>query len=332
MDFNKLIQSIETKEFKPVYFLHGEEPYFIDAITNAIIKNALNDAERDFNQAIVYGKDSDVISVISQAKEYPMMAERRLVVVREAQDLKNIEELASYMEAPNDSTIFVINYKYKKFDSRKKVFKAAKKTGVVYLSDKIKEYNLSGWINSYVKERGYNITPKASELLVEFLGDNISKIINEFNKLEILVEKGTTINEVHIEENIGISKDYNVFELVNAIAIRDVNKANIIVNYFDHNPKAGSIIMVIANIFKLHSQMMKVHFLDNKSKENVASSLKLHPFVAQKMLNSIKIYKPKKIASNIATLHEYDLKSKGVDNPSSTPGQLMKELIYKLLH
>ena len=172
----------------------------------------------------------------------------------------------------------------------------------------------------------------ASELLVEFLGDNLSKVINEFNKLEILVEKGTTINEVHIEENIGISKDYNVFELVNAIAIRDVTKANVIVNYFDHNPKAGSIIMVIANIFKLHSQMMKVHFLDNKSKENVATSLKLHPFVAQKMLNSIKIYKPKKIASNIATLHEYDLKSKGVDNPSSTPGQLMKELIYKLLH
>lgn len=332
MDFNTIIKSIQAKDIKPIYFLHGEEPYFIDAITNAIIENSLDEAERDFNQAIVYGKDSDVIQVISQAKEYPMMAQRRLVVVREAQDLKKIEELASYMEEPNESTVFVINYKYKKFDSRKKVFKAAKKNGVVYQSDKIKEYNLSGWINSYVKERGYNITPKASELLVEFLGDDLSKVINEFNKLEILVEKGTTINEVHIEENIGISKDYNVFELVNAIAIRDVTKANVIVNYFDHNPKAGSIIMVIANIFKLHSQMMKVHFLSNKTKENVATSLKMHPFVAQKMLNSIKIYNPKKIAANIATLHEYDLKSKGVDNPSSTPGQLMKELIYKLMH
>ena len=236
------------------------------------------------------------------------------------------------MEDPNENTVFVINYKFKKFDSRKKIFKAAKKNGVVFQSDKIKEYQLSGWINSYVKERGYNITPKASELLVEFLGDDLSKVINEFNKLEILVEKGTTINEVHIEENIGISKDYNVFELVNAIAIRDISKANIIVSYFDHNPKAGSIIMVIANIFKLHSQMMKVHFLGNKTKENIASSLKIHPFVAGKMLNSIKIYNPKKIAANISTLHEYDLKSKGVDNPSSTPGQLMKELIYKLMH
>ena len=332
MDFNKIIQSIKAKEFKPVYFLHGEEPYFIDAISDAIIENSLEEGERDFNQAVVYGKDSEVISIISQAKEYPMMAQRRLVVIREAQDLKKIEELAAYLEEPNESTVFVINYKYKKFDSRKKVFKAAKKNGIVYQSDKIKEYNLSGWINSFVKDRGYNITPKASELLVEFLGDSLSKIINEFNKLEILVEKGTTINEVHIEENIGISKDYNVFELVNAIAIRDVSKANVIVNYFDHNPKAGSIIMVIANIFKLHSQMMKVHFLSNKSKENIASSLKMHPFVAQKMLNSIKIYNPKKIAANISTLHEYDLKSKGVDNPSSTPGQLMTELIYKLMH
>jgi len=332
MDFKSIIQSIKAKDFKPIYFLHGEEPYFIDAISNAIIENSLDEAERDFNQAIVYGKDSDVIQVISQAKEYPMMAQRRLVVVREAQDLKKIEELASYMEEPNESTVFVINYKFKKFDSRKKLFKAAKKNGIVYQSDKIKEYNLFGWINSYVKDRGYSITPKASELLVEFLGDDLSKVINEFNKLEILVEKGTTINEVHIEENIGISKDYNVFELVNAIAIRDVTKANVIINYFDHNPKAGSIIMVIANIFKLHSQMMKVHFLGNKSKENVAASLKMHPFVAQKMLNSIKIYNPKKIAANISTLHEYDLKSKGVDNPSSTPGQLMKELIYKLMH
>ena len=197
MDFKSIIQSIKAKDFKPIYFLHGEEPYFIDEITNAIIENSLDEAERDFNQAIVYGKDSDVIHIISQAKEYPMMAQRRLVVVREAQDLKYFrktaedlkknDELASYFENPSDQTIFVINYKFKKFDSRKKIFKAAKKNGVVFQSDKIKEYQLSGWINSYVKERGYNITPKASELLVEFLGDDLSKVINEFNKLEILV-------------------------------------------------------------------------------------------------------------------------------------------------
>ncbi|MBL1280338.1 MAG: DNA polymerase III subunit delta [Fluviicola sp.] len=333
MDYKGILQNIKAKNFEKIYFLHGEEAYYIDKITDAIIENALEEHERDFNQSIIYGKDADALSIISEAKGYPMMANRRLVVLKEAQYFsKKMEDLLPYFEDPSEQTIFVINYKYGKYDSRKKAIKAAAKNGLVYRSDKVPEYKLVDWINNYIKSKGYSISSKACMLLAEFLGDDLSKITNEVDKLEILVEKGTTINEVHIEENIGISKDYNVFELGNAIGVRDVLKANKIVDYFVHNPKAGPMVMVVANLFTLHSQMMKVHFSKNKSKDAIAKSLRMHPFVAGKILSACKIYNPKKIAANIAILHEYDLKSKGVDNPSTTPGELMKELIFKLMH
>lgn len=332
MDHKLIIQDIKAKKFEKIYFLHGEEAYFIDEITHAIIENALEDHERDFNQTILYGKDSDALSIISEAKGYPMMAERRLVVLKEAQDFKALEDLTPYFEAPSEQTIFVINYKYKKYDTRKKSIKACAKNGLVYKSDKVPEYKLTDWINSFVGSSGYSVTPKASMLIAEFLGNDLSKIVNELDKLQILVEKGTTINEIHIEENIGISKDYNVFELINAISIRDVSKANKIVDYFDHNPKATSIIVVISNLFNHFSKLMKIHFLQNKSRESVATAIRVPPFVAGQLLSSIKIYNPKKIAANIAILHEYDLKSKGVNNSSFSHGQLMKELVYQLMH
>jgi DNA polymerase-3 subunit delta len=332
MDHKKIIQQIKSKQFENIYFLHGEEAYYIDQITDAIVENALEEHERDFNQSILYGKDSDAKSIIAEAKGYPMMAERRLVVLKEAQDFKGIEDLTSYFESPSEQTIFVINHKYKNYDSRKKSIKAAAKNGLVFKSEKVKDYKLADWITAFVKSNGYGITPKASMLIAEFLGNDLSKISNELDKLQILVEKGTTINEIHIEENIGISKDYNVFELSNAIGIRDVTKANTIVDYFEHNPKATSIVVVISNLFNHFSRLMRIHFLENKSKEAVASALKVHPFVASQLMNSAKIYNPKKIAANISVLHEYDLKSKGVNNTSFTEGQLMKEMIYRLMH
>ena len=332
MDHKRIIQDIEAKKFEKIYFLHGEEAYFIDAITTALIEHALEDHERDFNQTIVYGKDSDALSIISEAKGYPMMAERRLVVLKEAQDFRGLEDLTPYFEAPSDQTIFIVNYKYKKYDSRKKSIKAAAKNGLVFKSDKVPEYKLSEWINGYVSTLGYSITPKASMLIAEFLGNDISKIVNELDKLQILVEKGTTINEIHVEENIGISKDYNVFELVNAVSIGDITKANKIVDYFDHNPKATSIIVVVSNLFNHFSKLMKIHFLQNKSRDAIAAAVRVPPFVAGQLLGATKLYSPKKIAANIAILHEYDLKSKGVNNSSFTHGQLMKELIYRLMH
>ncbi len=333
MDHALILKDIHAKKLEKIYFLHGEEPYFIDEITRAIVENALEEHERDFNQVIVYGKDVEPLSLISELKNYPMMAARKLVVLKEAQDFKLMDELESYFEAPSETTIFVINYKYKTFDSRKKLIKFAAKNGIVYKSEKIKEYQLVDWITKYIRTQGFGITPKASMLLGEFLGSDIGRIVKEVEKLTLLLEKSTTINDIHIEENIGISKDYNVFELTNALAIRDIPKVFQIVNYFEHNTKATDIIVVISTIFKFHTQLMRIHFLPTKSKDAVAAALKIHPFVAANLIQATKVYNPKKIAINIAVLHEYDLKSKGVGNTGAfSQSDLMKEMVYRLLY
>jgi DNA polymerase-3 subunit delta len=333
MDHLQLIKEIRSGQFRKIYFLHGEEPFFIDEISNAVIEGALQEHERDFNQSIIYGKDADPRSLIAELNGYPMMAQRRLVVLREAQEFdKKMEELAPYFNSPLDSTIFVVCFKYKNYDSRKKLVKLAEKQGIVFKSEKIKEYALGDWILKYVKTKGYGLSSKACSLLVEFLGNDLGRIVNEVEKLTIILEQGTTINEVHIEENIGISKDYNVFELTNALAARDVFKANRIVKYFEHNPKAANIVVVIPQIFRLFSQLLRIHFLPNKSAEAVASGLKVHPFVAKELLHASKQFDPRKIASNIAILQEYDLKAKGVGNSSASHAELMRELIFRMLH
>ncbi|MDB0011214.1 DNA polymerase III subunit delta [Crocinitomicaceae bacterium] len=334
MDYKAIIKDIQNKKFEKIYFLHGEEGFFIDEITNALIENVLEPHEKDFNQAIIYGKDADVLSVVSEAKGYPMMASRKLVIVKEAQEIKDKDFtlFESYLDQPSELTVFVINYKHKTFDTRKKLAKSAAKNGLMFKSDKVKDYLLAEWISNYVKSVGYGISSKASILLAEFLGSNLSKISNELDKLFILLEKGTTINEIHVEENIGISKDFNPFELINAISVRDVNKAYQIAKYFEHNPKAGDIHQVIPSAFGFFSKIMKVHFLSNKTKDAVATALKVHPFVASQMINASKVYNPKKIASNIAILHEYDLKSKGINNSSFPQNELMREMLFRLLH
>lgn len=332
MDHKLLLKEIRNKKFEKIYFLHGEEPYFIDVLTKAIQDNALEESERDFNQSILYGKDAEVLSLISELKSYPMMAERRLVILKEAQYFKAIEQLESYLENPANSTIFVICYKYKTFDARKKTLKNALKNGVVFKSEKVKEYQLAEWIQQYIKTTGYELTSKACMLLIESLGNDLGRIVKELEKLAVLIEKGTIINENHIEENIGISKDYNVFELTNAVANKDNLKALKIVDYFEHNPKAADLVFVISNLFKFFSQIMRIHFLPNKSREAVAKALGVHPFVAGELTNAKNKYEPRKIAANIALIHEYDLKSKGVGNTSATQGELMREMVYQLIH
>jgi DNA polymerase-3 subunit delta len=332
MDHKLIIKDIKSGKFEKIYFLHGDEPYFIDAISNEIEANAIKEHERDFNLSIVYGKDAETLSLIGELNSYPMMAERRVVILREAQYFKDIEKLESYFNQPSNSTIFVICHKYGTYDSRKKSLKAIAKNGLIFKSDKVREYQLADWINSYVKSIGYEITSKASMLLTEFIGNDISRIVNEIEKLTILVQKGTPINDVHIEENIGISKDYNVFELTNAIQVRDSLKSFKIIQYFENNPKAADITVVISNLFRLFSNMMRIHFLPNKSREAVVQALGVHPFVAGELLNVRNNFDPRKLASNIEVLHEFDLKSKGVGNPSATQGELMREMIFKLLH
>ncbi len=332
MDSKSLIKDIKAGKFLPVYVLHGDEAYYIDEISDAIQEHALEEHERDFNQSIVYGKEADLLTLISDLRSYPLMSERRLLILKEAQDFKLLEELNAYIENPLSSTVLVICHKYKAIDARKKLLKSAAKVGVIFKSDKVKEYQLVDWTLNMVKAKGFGITSKANMLLVESLGNDLSRIVNEINKLAILIEPGTTINEVHIEENIGISKDYNIYELANAVAVKDYLKAMKIVNYFDQNLKPGDFIPIYSSLFKFFTQIMRIHFLPNKSQEAVARALQIHPFVANGLLSSKNNYSPKKIASNIELLHIYDLKAKGVGNQSMPAGELMRELVFQLLH
>lgn len=332
MDYKAIIKDVRNKQFKPIYALHGEEPYFIDAICDAIIEHALEEHERDFNQTILYGRDADPLAVISEAKGFPMMAERRLVVLREAQDMKDIYALESYCAAPNPSTVFVICHKYKALDGKRKMVKELANTGLVFKSEKVRDYQLTDWISNYVKGIGFDITSKAASLLGEFLGNDLGRIVNELEKLSIILEKGTRISDIHIEENIGISKDYNNFELTNAIAKRDTLKVFQIAHYFERNPKDHSIIAIISNLFSFYTNLMRIHFLPNKTPDAVASALRVHPFVAKELMQAANIYNPRVLAANVAVLHEYDLKAKGVGNASFAEGELMREMLYKLMH
>ena len=331
MDSKAILKEIKAGVFKSVYILHGEEPFFIDELSDAIEKHALEEHERDFNQSIFYGKDLDLAVLINDLKSYPLMAERRLVIVKEAQDFKQLESLETYMESPNLTTVFVVCHKYKTIDARKKLLKSVGKNGLIFKSEKVRDYQLGEWIQNQVKSLGFGISSKANMLLVESIGNDLSRIVNELNKLAIFVAKGTTIDDAIIEENIGISKDYNIFELTNAIRNRDLLKALKIVNYFESNPKAANLVVIIPNLYKLFSQLMRIHFLPNKSREGVAQALGLHPFVAGELINARNNFNPKMIAANIALLHEYDLKGKGLGNSSSTQGELMRELVIQLL-
>lgn len=332
MDYKAIIKDIKNKQFKPVYALHGEEPFFIDAISDAILENCLEEHERDFNQTVFYGRDTDPMTVASEAKGFPMMSERRLVMVREAQDMKDIYALESYCANPNPSTVLVLCHKYKALDGKRKMVKELSNTGLVFKSEKVRDYQLNDWIAGYVKGIGYDITSKAASLLNEFLGNDLGRIVNELEKLSIILEKGTRISDIHIEENIGISKDYNNFELTNAIAARDTLKVFQIAHYFERNPKDHSIIAIISSLFGFYSNLMRIHFLPNKSPDAVASALRVHPFVAKQLMQAANVYPPKVLANNVAVLHEYDLKAKGVGNASFSDGELMREMLFKLMN
>ncbi|MEY3087645.1 MAG: DNA polymerase III subunit delta [Flavobacteriia bacterium] len=332
MDASLIISALKAKQFAPLYFLHGEESYYIDLITDALQANALEEHERDFNQTILYGKDADLLALQSELKAYPMMAERRLVILKEAQDFKQLDALESYAEAPSPTTVFVICYKHKTFDARKKLLKHFAKNGTIYKSEKVRDYQLPEWIAKYVRSRGMQINGKATMLLAEFLGADLGRIANEIEKLRIVLGPNTGITEQHIEQHIGISKDYNVFELVNAVAQKQTDKVFKIVQYFEYNPKAGELLAIIPAFFKLFSQLMRVHFTPNKSREGIASSLGVHPFVAGELLANRQHYDPKKIAAIIALLHEYDLKAKGVGNSQMTDAELLKEMVFQILY
>ena len=333
MKHNDILKDLKNKVYHPIYFLSGEEPFYIDLISNFIEKNVLDEAEKEFNQQIIYGKDTDISAVIGAAKRYPMMANHNVVIVKEAQHLvKQIDQLDSYLDNPTKSTILVFCYKYKTLDGRKGITKKLSKKSVFFESKPIYENQVPDWINSYLKEKNYTINPKASFLIAEFLGTDLSKVANELEKLTINIPEGTEITAEMVEKNIGISKDFNMFELNKAIGSKDILKANKIINHFAKNEKEHPIQATIAVLYMFFTAILKYHYTKDKSPRNIASALKVNPFFVKEYQLAAQNYDIRKAVKVIEYIRDYDLKSKGVNNVSSSGGELTKELVFKILH
>ncbi len=329
----KIVNNIKAGNIKPIYFLMGEEPYYIDKLSDYIEKNVLTEDEKGFNQTVLYGRDVSVEDIISTAKRYPMMSERQVVIVKEAQDLsRTIDKLESYVENPLLSTVLVFCYKYKTLDKRKKMTKLLDKVGVVYESKKLYENQVGDWIKRILSGKGYSIEPKANAMLVEFLGTDLGKINNELEKLQIILPKGTTFTPKDIEENIGFSKDFNVFELRKAIGERNQLKAYKIAQYFSDNAKDHPIVMTTGLIFSFFVQILQYHGLKDKNPKNVAVVLKVNPFFLKDYDVAFKNYPMKKVSQIVAALRDIDLKSKGVGANALPQSDLLREMLYKIFN
>lgn len=333
-NFEEICRDIRQKKFLPVYFLMGEEAFFMDRITELVIENALEESERDFNQIILYGADTDIATVINAARRFPMMSNYQLVVVREAQLLRNIEELAFYVKKPLASTILVVNHKYKTLDRRKSLASAVEKAGVLFESKKVPDYKLPAFITSYLQEKGVGIEPKAAQMLADFLGNDLSKLTKELEKLILILPPAARrITPELVERNIGISKEYNNFELIKAIAVKDIVKANRIVQYFEKNPKSNPIQMTLPVVFNYFMNLLICSYTPDKSDNSLMQALGLRStFQLKDYQIGIRNYPPMKVFNLIGAIRTCDAASKGVNNQSATDGELLKELVYRILH
>ena len=330
---NQIVSDIKSGNTKPIYFLMGEESYYIDKISDYIEKNVLSEEEKGFNQMVLYGRDVSIEDIVSNAKRFPMMAERQVVIVKEAQDLsRTIENLVAYAENPQPSTVLVICYKYKTLDKRKKLSKTISKHGVLLESKKLYENQVSDWIRKVLSGKSYNIEPKATLMLVEFLGTDLSKINNELQKLLLILPTGSLITAVHIEENIGISKDFNNFELRKAVGAKQIVKANQIINYFAQNPRNNPLVMTISLLNSFFTQLLIYHSLKNKNKANVAKALRVNPYFVGDYDIAARNYPMRKVSQIISLLRTADLKSKGVGATNMNQGDILKELLFKMMH
>ena len=331
-EVKQIVKDIDSGNIKPIYLLTGEEPYYIDKIASYIEKNVLTEEERSFNQVVFYGKEVSVEDIVSNAKRYPMMAERQVVIVKEAQHLsRTIDNLNSYAEHPQPTTVLVLCYKYNKFDKRKKVYKSIKKNGLCFESKKLYENQVSDWIRKVLQGKGYQISHKAAILLTEFLGTDLSKINNELEKLQLVLPKEKEITPLDIEENIGISKDYNNFELKKAIGERNVLKANRILNYFANNPKDNPFVVTVTLLNTFFTQLLKYHGMNDHSPKSVASVLGINPYFVNEYQIAAKNYPMKKVSTIVSHLRELDLKGKGVGATNVSQGDLLKELLVKII-
>jgi DNA polymerase-3 subunit delta len=333
MKFEALLTDLKNKIYKPVYFLHGEEEYFIDIIIDYIEENVLDEAQKEFNQTTLYGKDSNAGMIIDTARRFPMMSNYQVVIVKEAQVLADIEDLAEYIKNPVETTILVIAYKHKAYDARKKLATTTKKIGVVFKSDRLFENQLPAWINRQVADKGYTITPEASRLMTASLGSDLTKIKMELDKLFISLYENKVIDEDAIEQNIGISKEFNIFEFQKAIGSGDYYKANQIARYFGANQRTNPFVVTIALLYQYFSKLLIYHNIKDKSQNNVvAAELSVSPYFVRDYKNAVRRFPLQKTIQAISLLREYDLKFKGINNASASEGDLLTELVFKLMH
>ena len=332
--YEEIVRNLKNEVYSPIYFLMGEEDYYIDRISDYLVNHALTETEKEFNLTVLYGADTDIATVINAAKRYPMMSKYQVVVVKEAQHLRNIEELTYYLQKPLASTILVFCYKHGALDRRKKITVEIEKAGVLFESKKLKEAQLPGFISSYLKRKQVEIEPKASEMMAEFVGADLNRMAGELEKLIITLPAGQKrITPELIERNIGISKDYNNFELRNALIAKDVLKANQIVKYFEENPKNNPLQVTLAVLFNFFANLMLAYYAPEKTDQGIAAQLGLRsPWQSKDYMIAMQKYSGVKVMQIIGAIRECDAKSKGIGNPSTPDGELLRSLVYMILH
>ncbi|GHE73535.1 MULTISPECIES: DNA polymerase III subunit delta [Roseivirga] len=335
---DQILSDLKAGKYAPVYFLQGEEPYYIDQISDYIEDHCLAEAEKGFNQTIMYGKDVAMSQVLTAARRFPMMAERQVVIVKEAKDIQDINKeegqslLINYLDNPVPSTVLVFAHKHKKVDGRKPLAKALSKKALLLTTTKLRDYEVPKWIEGFAKEKGFNIGYQSVQMLAEYLGNNLERLSNEVNKIAINLKPGEEITPAHIQKYVGINKDYNVFELQKAISTGDVLKANRIVNYFSANIRANSIIPMIAVLYSYYTKLLLLHSAKDKSDSGLARAMGLPPFVVKEYKVAANRYPLQKVMQCISHLREADLRSKGVDSGSMPEEEILRELVFKLMH
>ena len=335
MTYQQILTDLKKKQYRPIYFLHGSEPYFIDVISNFIEENVLSESEKSFNQATLYGRDVDHLTVIDNARRYPMMAEWQVVIVKEAQEMKDLKDLEKYVQNPMPSTLLVICHKHKSFNTNTKFGKLLQEKGVVFEAKKLYDNQVPDWIHDYLKHLRLRITPGAADLLAEYLGTDLSLIAHELDKLALHLEPGTEISAKHVEDYVGISREYNIFELQKALSQRNLPQISRIVQNFIANPKRNPFIMIVASLAGFFTKVYLLHFLKNAPDSDVQKKLGLRSSYALRDYRSaIRHFPLAKTEAIIGTLREYDLMAKGVEfiTTGKEDGELLKELIWKILN
>lgn len=332
MSVEKIISDWKKKVFKPVYWLEGEEEYFIDKAIDYAEHHILNESEASFNLSVFYGKDANWADVLNACRRYPMFAERQVVLLKEAQQMKDVEKLEPYIETPLSSTVFVVSYKEKKLDARKKFAKLVKENGVLVTTKKMYDKDVPAWTQELVHSKGLTISPRGLALLVDHIGNDLTRIENEIDKLSVNLGKGTNITEDDIEKYIGVSKDYNVFELQAALAAKDLARTIRIIQYFEANPKAGPIQLILPSLYSFFSKVFMIFGAGTNDEKTIASSIGVNPYFMKDYMQAARLYSYPGVEKVLLLLHQYNLKSIGVGSTATEDASLMKEMVVKMLN